>query len=195
MKRYFIIILLAGLMATNNEGNAQNTFLKTDLLGPLIENPFLVGIEMNNRKPGSFIINFEGGYYMRDKGIDFGQVTWKKKITGFGIIPEYRRYLRYRSHLNKPVGVFAGAYGRIFNLKYTQDFEDTSAEDISERHWAGGIGLEIGYKYKKPYKHFFAEVLFGAGLGVIDFDNFDNDYLPDQYFLSRVELSIGYAFQ
>lgn len=194
MKKYFIIFLIAGLLYSITDGNAQNTFIKTDVLGPLIENPFLIGIEWNKRKPGSFVLNIEGGFYMRDKGVDFGQVTWKKKITGFGIIPEYRRYLRYTSNLNKPVGVFAGVYGRLFNLKYTQDFEDSSKEDITESHLAGGIGLEFGYKYKKPYQKFFAEALCGAGMGVINFDNFNNDYLPDQYLLFRLELSIGYAF-
>lgn len=196
MKKYFIILILAGLMATITESNAQNVFIKTDVLGPLVENPFLIGLEINKRKPGSFIFNIEGGYYIRDKGVDFGQITWKKKITGFGVIPEYRRYFQYTSNLNKPVGFFAGVYGRLFNLKYTHDYEDNSTyDDVSERHWAGGLGLDIGYKYKKPYKHFFAEVLVGAGMGVINFDNFDNDYFPDQYLLSRFELTIGYAFQ
>lgn len=196
MKKYFIILFLAGLMATITESNAQQFFIKTDLLGPLVENPFLIGFEINKRKPGSFVLNIEGGHYMRDKGVDFGQITWKKKIAGFGVIPEYRRYFQYTSNLNKPVGVFAGVYGRLFNLKYTQDFEDNSTyDDVSERKWAGGLGLEIGYKYKKPYRHFYGEVLLGAGMGVIDFVNFDNDYFPDQYLLARFGISIGYAFQ
>ncbi len=193
-KSLIFSVIIFGTLGFWNKSTAQKVFIKTDVLGPLVENPFLICIEKNNRKPGSFLISVEGGYYMRDKGIEFEQITWKKKITGFGIIPEYRRYLRYTSNLNKPVGVFAGAYGRIFNLRYRQDWED-STPAVSEKHWAYGIGLEAGYKYKKPYSHFYMEVLFGAGMGVIDFDNFDNDYFPDQFLLARFEFSVGYAFQ
>ena len=196
MKRYIFAILIIGLLATFSKTSAQNTFIKTDFLGPLIENPFLVGIEFNKRKPGSFLINFEYGTYMRDKGEDFGQVTWRKRIVGFGIIPEYRRYLRYTSNLNKPVGIFVGGYARLFNLDYKQNFTDNSiVDDVEEKKWAGGLGLELGYKYKKPYKKLYAEVLVGAGFGYIDFDSFDNDYFPDQYLLARIELCVGYAFQ
>ncbi|MEA3443160.1 MAG: DUF3575 domain-containing protein [Bacteroidota bacterium] len=195
MKKYLIVIVAFIVVAgISNSLFAQHIYIKTDILGPLVENPFSIGFEKNNRKPGSFVISLEGGYYMRDKGYDFEQVNWRKKITGFGIVPEYRRYLRYTSNMNRPKGVFIGTYAKILKLKYTQEWE-TSKADVTEKNWAFGIGLNAGYKYKKPYSHFFMEAVLGAGIGVIDFDNFDNDYFPDHFLLARFEFCIGYAFQ
>jgi len=132
---------------------------------------------------------------MRDKGFDFEQLNWNKRIIGVGFIPEYRYYFRYRSNLNRPRGFFAGGYlvGRYFD--YEQDFKFDEFQDIKEYKYAAGGGALLGYKYKKHYSKFYAEALLGIGLGYIELINYESDFLPDQYLLSRLEISVGYAFQ
>lgn len=191
MKNIFLFILLTFFSLS---AFTQNYFIKTDALGPFINNPFVFSLEKNNGKSSSFVLNLEGGWYLRDKTTDFGQITWKKRIVGFGIMPEYRYYLRYRSNLNKPVGVFFGGYGRILRLWYKQDFIDATL-DIKEVSYAGGLGALAGYKYKKPYSKYYFEILTGYGIGYADIKNFDNDFFADQYLLWRIEFSVGYTFQ
>jgi len=192
MKNLFfsIFLILFSLSAFS-----QNYFIKTDILGPVISKPFVFSFEKNNGTPNSFVLNIEGGWYMRDKTVDFSQLKWKKRILGFGIMPEYRYYFRYRSKLNKPVGFFAGGYGRINRLWYKQDFTDNNIPDIKEVNYIGGLGGLVGYKYKRPYSKYYFEVLAGYGLGIADIKNYDNDYFSDQHLLWRLEVSVGYAFQ
>ncbi len=192
MKQYIIIILLITLSFS---AISQNYFIKTDILGPVINRPFSFGFEKSNNYPNSFVFNIDGGWYMRDKALEFNQLTWKKSITGFSLTPEYRHYFHFRSNINKPVGLFAGGYARLIKLKYVQDFIDSSIEDVTEKTYGAGLGVVAGYKYKKPYSKFYFETLAGYSLGYINIDNYENDYLPDQYMFWRLEFCIGYAFQ
>ena len=174
---------------------SQNYSIKTDILGPVINRPFSIGVERNNGTPNSFIFNIDGGWYMRDKALEFNQTVWTKRITGFSLTPEFRHYFHFRSKINKPVGVFAGGYARVIKLKYLQDYVNTSIEDVTEKTYGGGLGAVIGYKYKQPYSKFYFEFLAASGLGYVNIDNYENDFFPDTYVLWRLEFCLGYAFQ
>lgn len=198
MKKVFFLsaLMLISFFSTNVFG--QKNFLKTDILGPFINNPFSIGYEHNGGKASSFLISAEGGWYMRDNTTKFGQPFWDKKITGFGVLPEWRYYLRYNSNRSKPVGIFTGVYARAIHLKYQQTFDyafQNDNDDVSESTTAIGGGPLLGYKYKKPYSKLYFEVLGGLAWGYSHLVEYQADDFPDQYFLWRLEFSIGYAFQ
>jgi len=163
--------------------------------------PFSIGYETNWGTPSSLIFHAEGGWYLRDETSKFGQPYWKKSITGFGALAEWRYYLTYRSQLSKPVGIFTGVYGRAIQLNYLQDYsyhaERTydDAIDVSGSTLALGGGPILGYKFKRPYSKFYFEFLGGFAWGIANLEEYTTDDLPDQHFLWRLEFSIGYAFQ
>ncbi len=177
---------------------AQQNFLRTDLLGPLINSPFSISFERNFDSANSLVFSAEGGYYMRDKTSLFGQPYWTKQIVGFGGMLEWRNYLRYRSVMSRPVGIFTGVYARAIQLNYTQDYttawNNAGEPDITEGTLGIGGGAVLGYKYKKPYSRLYFETLIGIGWGSLNFDQYSRDDFPDQHLLWRAEISIGYSF-
>jgi hypothetical protein len=195
MQRIRLLFLVLVMLGSAKAASAQFDFIKTDVLGPFVNNPFQVSYERNFNSANSFLISAEGGWYMRDEASKFGQPFWEKKITGYGGILEYRRYLLYTGRMSRPVGLFTGVYARGIMATYTLDvmaaFEDPANQDAKETTLLVGGGPILGYKYKKPYSPFFVEVLGGIGWGMADFKKYSADDLPDQYFLWRWELSIG----
>lgn len=195
MKQIKFLLIALLIVGAGKSAAAQFDFIKTDVLGPFLNNPFQISYERNFNSANSFLISAEGGWYMRDEATKLGQPFWEKQITGFGGILEYRRYLVYTGRMSRPVGLFAGVYARGIYATYAMDvaskFEDAANQDVKESTLLVGGGPALGYKYKKPYSPFFVEVLGGIGWGMADFQKYSADDLPDQYFLWRFELSIG----
>ncbi len=191
---FSVLILLVSFSA----GMAQQNAIRTDVLGPFLNNPFSLHFERNFDSANSLVLSVEGGYYMRDKTSLNGQPYWSKRIVGYGGMVEWRHYLQYRSMMSRPVGLFTGAYARVLQLTYTQDFETTFNNqgqlDITEERLGIGGGAVLGYKYQQPYSRWYVEGLVGLGYGALEFDQYSPDDLPDPYFLWRAEISIGYSF-
>jgi hypothetical protein len=197
MNRQIKFVAMLLIIISTQAASAQKHFIRTDVLGPFLNNPFSIAYERNWGGQGSFAIGLEGGWYMKDETSKFGQPFWEKRITGFGITPEWRHYIRFTSYMSRPVGVFTGLYGRVIQLDYRQTFASNVSgfQDVSEQALFIGGGPILGYKFKKPYSKFYFEVLGGAGWGAAKLNSYQADDFPDQYFLWRLEISLGYAFQ
>lgn len=192
-----LTLLLLGLTA-GSAVMAQFSFIKTDVLGPFVNNPFQLSFERNFDSPNSMVIAVEGGWYMRDVASKNGQPYWDKQITGYGGILEYRRYLQYNGRLSRPVGLFTGIFARGFAASYVQDFSyafnNLGEVDQQEDFLMIGGGALLGYKYKRPYNPLFFEVLGGLGWGYGDIQQYSPDDLPDKYLLWRWEVGVGVSF-
>ncbi|MCF8295138.1 MAG: hypothetical protein K9I34_03655 [Bacteroidales bacterium] len=198
MKHIRLIVFAIFWLGISWQTTAQFSFIKTDILGPFVNNPFSIGYERNFDSANSFGIILEGGWYMRDNATKNGQPYWDKKITGYGGMLEYRRYLQYTGRMSRPVGFFTGAYARAINSTYEQDFATSfnnlgEIDQLEDVLMIGG-GAILGYKYKKPYNPLFFEVLGGIGWGSANLTKYAPDDLPAQYFLWRWEVAIGFAF-